>query len=216
MTGGRSLCGSTASAFRFISYIEMSEEDKQILESDGANEVLLHLIGDGDEVAFAMLYDRMAGWVYSLAISIVRNVTDAEEVTQDVFLRIWDRAEAFNESRGSVAAWLATVTRRLAIDKTRSKQFRSAGREVTLDIVSEIQNSAVGGGNLESEVKNRSASRQIMAAMQNLNDPLREVIQLAYYDGLSHTRIAERLKTPLGTVKSRIREAMTQLRRVLL
>lgn len=194
----------------------MSEEDKQILESDGANEVLLHLIGDGDEVAFAMLYDRMAGWVYSLAISIVRNVTDAEEVTQDVFLRIWDRAETFNGSRGSVAAWLATVTRRLAIDKTRSKQFRSAGREVTLDVESEIQNSAVGGGNLESEVINRSASRQIMAAMRNLNDPLREVIQLAYYDGLSHTRIAERLKTPLGTVKSRIREAMTQLRRVLL
>lgn len=194
----------------------MSEKDTQILETDGANEVLLNLIGDGDEAAFAMLYDRKVGWVYSLAISIVRNVTDAEEVTQDVFLRIWDRAEAFNGSRGSVAAWLATVTRRLAIDKTRSKQFRSAGREVSLDLENEIQKSEASGGDLETEVINRFASRQIMEAMRNLNDPLREVIQLAYYDGLSHSRISERLKTPLGTVKSRIREAMTQLRRVVL
>ena len=177
--------------------------------------MLLGLIREKDEAALSMLYDRRAGWVYSLALSIVKNVTDAEEVTQDVFFRVWEKAESFDESRGSINAWLATITRRMAIDKTRSKQFRSVKREIPFEN-NDGGNQLVSSQPVYATGSSQSGSgRVLVAALGNLRDPLREVMELAYYDGLSHSKIAERLDTPLGTVKSRIREAMTQLRQVM-
>lgn len=177
--------------------------------------MLLGLIQERDEAALSMLYDRRAGWVYSLALSIVKNVTDAEEVTQDVFFRIWEKAESFDDSRGSSKAWLATITRRMAIDKTRSKQYRSLAREIPLNSNDEESHSDSNQAVFATAPAQLNSNRQLKAVLGNLTDPLREVMELAYYDGLSHSKIAERLDTPLGTVKSRIREAMSQLRQTM-
>ncbi|HEX5132388.1 MAG TPA: sigma-70 family RNA polymerase sigma factor [Candidatus Krumholzibacteria bacterium] len=170
---------------------------------------LIYRMRDRDESALSELYDVYADFVYSLARSIVRNDGDAEDITQEVFFRVWERAGAFDPSRGSPAAWITTMTRRLAIDKTRSRSFRSRGREAPIDAVP--ANAAVDAS---STVLSAEAN-EVLAALNRLDAPYREVIRLSYYEGLSHSGIASRLDTPLGTVKSRLREGVIQLRKLL-
>lgn len=193
----------------------MSESDLEKKVSVLTDELLLDLIREGDEIALSRLYDRKSGIVYSLAYSMLGNKHDAEEVTEEVFLKIWEKAGSFERARGSVAAWITIMARRLAIDKTRSKQYRSRRREVSIE--------AVDAGGKLGDKHQESESRMIMAvetgrisnALNKLNDSHREVIQLSYFEGLSHSKISERLDTPLGTVKTRIREAVIQLRQLL-
>jgi RNA polymerase sigma-70 factor (ECF subfamily) len=172
--------------------------------------ILLRRIRERDERALSELYDRHAGFVYSLARSIVRDDGDAEDVVQDVFFRIWERAETFDSSRGNPLAWLTTVTRRLAIDRTRSRTFRARGRESSLDGVATASSRDSGDA-----VTVSAEANEVLAALEQLEPAYREVIRLSYYEGLSHSGIASKLGTPLGTVKSRLREGVTQLRRIL-
>jgi RNA polymerase sigma-70 factor (ECF subfamily) len=172
--------------------------------------ILLRRIREGDEGALSEFYDRHAGFVYSLARSVVRDDGDAEDIVQDVFFRIWERADTFDSSRGSALAWLTTVTRRLAIDRTRSRTFRARGREAPLDGV------ATPAARESGDATELSAeANEVLAALEKLEPAYREVIRLSYYEGLSHSGIASKLGTPLGTVKSRLREGVTQLRRIL-
>lgn len=170
---------------------------------------LLRRIRDRDEGALAEFYDRHATFVYSLARSILRNDGDAEDVTQEVFFRVWDRGEAFDPSRGSPAAWLTTLTRRLAIDRTRSRSFRARARETSLEAAA----SADGAG--ADHIALSAEANEVLAALEQLDPVYRDVIRMSYYEGLSHSGIASKLGTPLGTVKSRLREGVTQLRRIL-
>jgi RNA polymerase sigma-70 factor (ECF subfamily) len=171
---------------------------------------LLRRIRDRDEVALAEFYDRHSTFVYSLARSVVRDDGDAEDIVQEVFFRVWERADAFDPARGSPAAWITTLTRRLAIDKTRSRSFRSRGREAPLEAV------AASASNTGAQAVSMSAeANEVLAALEQLEPAYREVIRLSYYEGLSHSGIATKLGTPLGTVKSRLREGVTQLRRIL-
>jgi RNA polymerase sigma-70 factor (ECF subfamily) len=175
---------------------------------------LLGLIKGKNEAALSALYESRSRLVYSLALSIVRNVADAEEVTQEVFVRLWQKAETFDPLRGSGVAWLITMTRRLAIDRTRSKHFKSRNREISLDGMILDGAYEKRGGDRNSGV-NHAQAREVLDALNRLDGPHREVIQLSYFEGLSHSKIADHLKTPLGTVKSRLREAVIQLRRML-
>jgi len=170
---------------------------------------LLRRIRERDEAALSEFYDRHATFVYSLARSVVRDDGDAEDITQEVFFRVWERADAFDPARGSPAAWLTTLTRRLAIDKTRSRSFRARGREAPLEAVVGSASSAGTDALISAE------ANEVLAALEELEPAQREVIRLSYYEGLSHSSIATKLGTPLGTVKSRLREGVTQLRRIL-
>jgi RNA polymerase sigma-70 factor (ECF subfamily) len=171
--------------------------------------MLIHRIRDRDETALSELYDAYASFVYSLARSVVRNDGDAEDITQEVFFRIWERAGTFDPSRGSPAAWITTMTRRLAIDKTRSRSFKARGREAPIDVLPAA--AAVDG----SAAVLSAEANQVLDALERLEEPYRQVIRLSYYEGLSHSGIASRLDTPLGTVKSRLREGVVQLRKLL-
>lgn len=170
---------------------------------------LIHRMRDRDETALSALYDAYAGFVYSLARSIVRNDADAEDITQEVFFRVWERAGTFDSSRGSPAAWITTLTRRLAIDKTRSRTFKARGRESSI----ETQSSGVAVDGSAAVLS--AEANEVLESLKRLETQYREVIRLSYYEGLSHSAIAARLGIPLGTVKSRLREGVVQLRKLL-
>jgi RNA polymerase sigma-70 factor (ECF subfamily) len=130
-------------------------------------------------------------------------------------LKIWEKAASFDVSRGSAQAWVTIMTRRLAIDKTRSKQYKMRGREASLETADAGGMLGEGHEDGERKIMMAAEAETISKALGQLDDSHREVIRLSYYEGLSHSKIAERLESPLGTVKTRIREAVIQLRRIL-
>lgn len=157
---------------------------------------LLERIARRDEAAFLELYAEYSTLVYSVAYHGVENAMDAEEVAQDVFLKLWNKAEAYNPSRGSFVTWLLTITRHTAIDKLRRRQHVAPLEEHEETLVVSSEDMAQGLG----------------AALETLGEEQRQAIYLAYFHGLSHRQIAERLARPLGTVKSHIRQGMERLR----
>ena len=175
-----------------------------------SDEKLLKLIAERDEAALSKLYDLKSGFVYSLALRMVKNKLDAEEITGEVFFRIWEKAGNFDIARGNVMAWLTTITRRLTIDKIRSKQFKSSEREISIETTGAVN---IGGSD---DGYNFIINEQVNKALNNLDESHREVLRLSYYEGLSHSKIADHTSLPLGTVKTRIRDAVRQLREVLL
>jgi RNA polymerase sigma-70 factor (ECF subfamily) len=180
----------------------------------GADNVLLSLIGEGDETALARLYREKSRFVYSLAFNIVKNGADAEEITEEVFLKIWQNAGSYDVSRGSVMAWLTTIARRQAIDRTRSKYYKGRMKEVDLESGAADSDAGALVGATADAVSAGAESREVEEALDRLGDSHRELIRLSYYEGLSHSMIAESLKMPLGTVKTRLREAVIQLRSI--
>jgi RNA polymerase sigma-70 factor, ECF subfamily len=170
----------------------------------------------GDERAAGALYDRHAPIVMGLAMSIVRDRTDAETVVLDVFTQAWRDAVRYDAARGSVASWLLVLCRSRALDL-----LRSAGRRARLAPVSvdEAPPAALVAEDAPSDpsraVEQHERQTEVAAAMSELPEPQRQVIELAFFEGLSHSEIAERLAEPLGTVKTRIRLGMTKLRQLL-
>ena len=180
----------------------------------GTEEVDLDLIShlaEGDEVALRRFYQRHGRFVYSLAMSVVHNQADAEEVTQETFWRVWQHAGRFDPERSTLKGWLAMVTRRIAIDRTRSRSFKTRGREVSVagDALPAAENPAFTPDELHLS---KHASRRVRQAVSDLDEPYRVLIQLSYFEGMTHSGMAAHLDTPLGTVKTRLREAIHQLR----
>ncbi len=178
---------------------------------EGSDEELIERLAHGDLTALEALYQRYARPVYSLALRILQDTADAEEVTQDVFERIWRHAPMFDPARGHFGTWLLSVTHHVAIDLVRKRQRRpqTVGSEVTEPT-----------GRLESEGREdvaNSALRNVQAeqvrrALRSLPPAQQQAIELAYFSGLSHLEIAAMLGDPLGTVKARIRRGMERLR----
>lgn len=166
---------------------------------------------DRDQRAFAVLYDQSCRLVYSLILRIVRNAADAEEVTLDVYTQVWNNAQDFDGSRGTVSAWLVMLARSRAIDRLRSRrtyqQHEAPGAEVF-----DCASSALSPEGQAEETERR---RRVIAALQSLSADQREVLMLAFFQGLTHSELAERLDQPLGTVKTRIRTGMIKLREQL-
>lgn len=166
---------------------------------------LLARVAQGDESAFAELYDRWASRLFALVLQIVVDRAQSEEVLQDVFWQVWTTAASYEAERGSARAWLVTLARRRAIDRVRSSQA-ARDREArhhgdypdfdsTLDAIEE---------RLEGE--------RVRRALEQVGEPHASTIKLAYFTGLTHAQIAERMRVPLGTVKSRIRDGIDKLR----
>jgi len=169
---------------------------------------LLTRIVARDPEALAKLYDRYRGVVMAFALRVLRDRAEAEEAVVDVFHQVWRHAETFDAGRGSVAAWIMILCRSRAVDRLRQRGRRQAV-ESSGDGLHEMPSSAKRP---DEEAESSLVKRRVVRALAVLSAGQREAIELAYYEGLSHAEIASRLREPLGTVKTRIRQGMLQLR----
>jgi RNA polymerase sigma-70 factor (ECF subfamily) len=167
----------------------------------------------GNESALAALYDRHARVVYSLALRISGEEAEAEDVVQEVFAQAWRQATAYDTRRGTVVAWLLVMTRARAIDRLRARKVRPDRSAVVHDVPLE-QFAAPGEDPVTHLVAEEDAAR-VRRALQELPLLQRVAIELAFYEGLTQSEIAERLEQPLGTVKTRIRVGLLRLRDAL-
>jgi len=167
----------------------------------------------GDATALAELYDRHGGAVYGLAVRILRDAAEAEEVVQDVFLHAWKHAARYDEARASVTGWLLMMARSRAIDCLRARQSRP-GHRVAAGETDLIHLADTGRGQ-ESVAIVRESAERLTTALRDLPETMRVALELAYYEGLTQAAIAARLGEPLGTVKTRMRTGLSKLRAAL-
>ncbi len=166
---------------------------------------LLGQVARGDAVAFGAVYDQVAGQVFGLARTVLRDPAQAEEVCQEVMLDVWRNAARFDASRGTALAWLMTLAHRRAVDRVRSQQAatareqRVARPEVSYDSVAET-------------VQARLDAERVRRCLGSLTDLQRESITLAYYQGRTYREVAALLSVPVGTVKTRMRDGLIRLR----
>lgn len=167
---------------------------------------LLERVVQKDESALSALYDRYSGLVFSEAKRILRDTGAAEEILQDLFYQVWRTAERFDAARGSLAGWLLVAARNRSISRLR----RKTGKTEELD---------VNGVSFRFELESAAAQNLLLAkvrtAIGSLPEPQRQALDFAYFEGMSHSEIAEKTGQPLGTVKTRIRSAMETLKQVL-
>ena len=181
-----------------------------------ADRRLLAQVAGGDERALGLLYDRYSGALYGIAGRIAGERADAEEIVLECFAQVWRDASRFQSDKGSVIAWLTVICRSRAIDliRSRGRRARLADSAVAAD-PDQAPGMGRGERDPDSAVTQDERAVQVAAALSGLSAPQREAIQLAYFEGLSQSEIAERLNEPLGTVKTRVRLAMQKLRDVL-
>jgi RNA polymerase sigma-70 factor (ECF subfamily) len=176
------------------------------------NADLLSLISNGDESAFTRFYDKFAGPLYAMLMKMLGNAQDAEEVLQLAFLQVWKRAGTFQPGRASVFTWLVIITRSKAIDRIRHRQRQSR-------LIDEAtQEAAPEGGALNVEPEKLPTADQheiVRNALQQIAEEQRVAIEMAFFQGMSQTEIANALSAPLGTIKARIRRGMLRLRDLL-
>jgi RNA polymerase sigma-70 factor, ECF subfamily len=160
-----------------------------------------------DPQALAELYDRYGRLAYSLIVRVVRDGALAEDLVQETFLRVWNRAQGFDAQRGALGPWLLAVARNRAIDYLRS----ASGRERNALELEEVDHPSLYT-DMERDILASDKARMIRAALEKLAPKQREVIELAYFEGLTQTEMAERMGQPLGTVKTWVRTALKNLR----
>ncbi|NUQ28203.1 MAG: sigma-70 family RNA polymerase sigma factor [Acidobacteriaceae bacterium] len=164
---------------------------------------LLALVQSGDEQAMASLYDRYSRVVYSVALRVLRDPGAAEDVLQDVIMQVWRNPERFQQTRGTLGAWLAVVARNRSIDALRRRRPTDSVEDVILS----------SGFNLADEAERSALMEKARTVIQNLPAEQRKTLEMAFFDGLTHIEISEMTGDPLGTVKTRIRSALISLRR---
>ncbi|HEX8882745.1 MAG TPA: sigma-70 family RNA polymerase sigma factor [Candidatus Acidoferrum sp.] len=173
-------------------------------QSSNDTEIVTRLLA-GDRAGFVRLYDQYSGLIYGVALRVLRNAAGAQDIVQEVFLQLWRNPASFDPQRGRLAPWLAVLTRHKAVDALRKRRFEMESSEIPLP------SSAVTVEPDYTTVDAEKAQR----FMKQLPVEQREVLELAYLDGLTHVEIASRLGQPLGTVKSRIRLGLLFLRKEL-
>ena len=180
-------------------------------ESRQADQASLARIARGDQLAFAELYDRHARLVFSLALRILQDRSDAEDVVQEVFAQVWAQAARYDPGRGAVAAWMLMLARSRAIDRLRARRARPESAAEPSFAESVADSSATQ----DLELLSSEQVARLQRALQELPEAQRKALELAYYEGLTHAEVATRLSEPLGTVKTRIRQAVIKLRESL-
>jgi len=182
--------------------------------SDQEHEVeLLRRVVKGNRQSFEELYDRFSGVLFTAALQILNDQRDAEDVLQDVFVQIWDKAGLYSSDRGKPLTWAMTLTRNKAIDRLRSTRRRfklqdDVGKETKVVEQISVRNSV-------DEVEIAEKSRIIQSAVRRLSKEQGEAIQLAFFSGLTQHEIAEELNQPLGTIKARIRRGILKLKEMI-
>lgn len=188
-------------------------DDHYVVERDqvrGVGDQLaerLRQVAKGDEMAFAELYDETAPRVYGLVLRVLRNPSQSEEVTQEIYLEVWRGASRYDSHKGSAIGWLLTMAHRRAVDRVRASQastvrddsWHAHTHEVEFDTTAELATA-------------RIEARRVRVALDTLTQAQREAVSLAYLGGYTHTEVARLLDLPLGTAKTRIRDGLIRLR----
>lgn len=166
---------------------------------------LLGKVTEGDHQAMAAIFDRYSGIVYSVALRVLKDAGQAEDVMQDIFIQVWKKPGAFVSGRGSLGAWLVVVARNRAIDSLRRRRPSDSVEDVVL----------TSSTNLAVESERSILMEKVRLYLANLPPEQRKSVEMAYFEGLSHSEIAEKTGDPLGTVKTRIRLALIALRKAM-
>jgi len=168
---------------------------------------LLQRVADGDQNAFARLYDMLSPRVFGLILRVLVDRSQSEEVLQEVFLEIWQSAGRFAPNKGQGRSWVFTIAHRRAVDRVRSSQA-STDRDVRAG----FRDMGVAYDGVAEEVELRIEGRKVSEALAGLPEPQREALTLAYFGGYSQSEIAALVGAPLGTVKTRMRDGLSRLR----
>jgi RNA polymerase sigma-70 factor, ECF subfamily len=187
-----------------IDTAEATERDQDLVS-------LVERVAAGDQSALATLYDATNRFIYSLILRVLGDMGTAEEVLIDVYTQLWRQAASYDANRGAPLAWMATIARSRAIDRLRSS-WQEQHRKESLDVLGDAPANAASPEESAAASERQSLVRE---ALNLLTPEQRRVIELAYYSGLSHSEIAEKLNQPLGTVKTRTRLGMMKLREAL-
>jgi RNA polymerase sigma-70 factor (ECF subfamily) len=194
---------SPAGNFLFFNH-RVNEQENQERDVE-----LLRQIAAGQRAAFAEFYDRHSTLMFSIASKILNDASDAEDVVQEAFLQIWEKAEKFDPKLGKAASWAAIMVRNKAIDRIRASQRRSRLAEeagVEFSVAAEVNDTA------NEAIHGHDKAKLIQSAIIELPAEQRHAIELAYFSGLTQNEISEKLQEPLGTIKARIRRGLLKLR----
>jgi RNA polymerase sigma-70 factor (ECF subfamily) len=208
---------SVGSAGR-LCWLDGFRQSRSWLAADGMSEPALELARDvellrriagGDRAAFSDFYDQYSGLLFSIAVKVLNDAKEAEDVLQEVFMQIWNKADAYNPLLGKPVSWAVTLTRNKAIDRIRSHQRRSKLLEqATLEAAAPPDDSLSANEKLHG----KENAERIRSAVADLPAEQRRAIELAFFNGLTQDEIATKLQQPLGTIKARIRRGMLKLR----
>jgi RNA polymerase sigma-70 factor (ECF subfamily) len=182
-------------------------------DQDGERARLIAAMARGDKTALGRLYDTLARPLYSLAFRVTHDPAEAQDIVQDVFLQLWQKAATFDPTRGSAFGWAATLTRNRAIDRVRMRRRRG---ELLAEAAEDLQPGAPGGdADSAGSLWVREKAGVVRAALTGLAPEQQKAIELAFFSGLTQQEIAARLNEPLGTIKARIRRGLLKLRETL-
>jgi RNA polymerase sigma-70 factor (ECF subfamily) len=174
-------------------------------EKDGVSPDLATVTAmkSGNQSALAELYDRYSGVVYAVALRVLGDAGAAEDILQEVFLQLWRNPGAFDAARGSLGAWLAVITRNRAIDSLRRRKPETDIEDVILSVAPDLAAAA-----------DRSrAAEKVRGVLSAMPGPQRSALEMAYFEGMSHSEIASKTGEPLGTIKTRIRSGLIAMRK---
>jgi RNA polymerase sigma-70 factor (ECF subfamily) len=174
-------------------------------QSQVTDSTLMSQIRAGDEDALGALHDRYAQVVYSVALRVLGETTQAEDILQEIFLQLWRNPQTFDSSRGSLGAWLAVIARHRAIDHLRRRRPETDIEDVVVAVDSKLEQTA----------DRNIAIEKVRSAVERLPVEQRTPLEMAFFQGLTHSEIAAKTGEPLGTIKTRIRAALIALRKVL-
>jgi RNA polymerase sigma-70 factor, ECF subfamily len=178
----------------------LSSTNRQAISPDLATVTAMKA---GDQSAMAELYDRYSSIVYAVALRVLGDTGAAEDVLQDVFLQLWRNPNAFDAARGSLGAWLAVITRNRAIDALRRRKPETDIEDVIVSVAPD----------LAAEADRSRAAEKVRGMLETMPGPQRSALEMAYFEGLTHSEIASKTGEPLGTIKTRIRAGLIALRK---
>ena len=192
-----------------LKLVTSETDDHQDFESGAplTQDQLLARVAQGDQAAFAVLYDQIAPRVLGLVRRLLRDHAQSEEVTQEIFLEIWQTATRYDSAKGGASTWIMTMAHRRAVDRVRASQA-SRDRDTKIG----IRDYDAQYDNVSETVQTRVEHERVEKAMLRLTELQRQAVSLAYYGGYSHSEVANLLSVPIGTVKTRLRDGMIRLR----
>lgn len=170
-------------------------------------EEVMERVGHGDKDAFTVLYDAVAAMVFGIAVKVVRDRAQSEEVAQEVMIDLWRQAARYHPEQGTVRTWVAMIAHRRAVDRVRSAQA-SANREYA----NAVRDQPTPFDEVAEQVETRLDSEQVRRCLRGLTELQRQAVTLAYYQGLTYREVADALRSPLPTIKTRMRDGLIRLR----